>query len=160
MRKSPKTTRSQSSAIFNIPVETQRKIAKALTEAVGYDIASPKAGGRLDETEHPFTNGYYDDVRITTHYYPEQFTYSMFSVLHEAGHAMYEQNLKQAMEISSPLEHPCSYGIHESQSRLMENIIGRSQEFWTYFLPVLKRITSPTLNHLELSTFRSRNQRS
>jgi carboxypeptidase Taq len=135
-----------------VPVETQRMIAKALTEAVGYDIISPEAGGRLDETEHPFTNGYYDDVRITTHYYPEQFTYSVFSVLHEAGHALYEQNLKQAWKYQ-PVGTPCSYGVHESQSRLMENIIGRSQEFWTYFMPKLKQITSPTLNDVELAPF-------
>jgi carboxypeptidase Taq len=135
-----------------IPIETQRKISRALTETVGYDIASPKAGGRLDETEHPFTNGYYDDVRITTHYYPDNFTYSMFSVLHEAGHALYEQNLNQKWKYQ-PVGTPFSYGIHESQSRLMENVIGRSQEFWTYFLPELKKITSPSLDHLQLAQF-------
>lgn len=135
-----------------IPIETQRKIAKALTEAVNYDIASPRAGGRLDETEHPFTNGYYDDVRITTHYYLDNFTYSMFSVLHEAGHALYEQHLNRKWKYQ-PVGAPCSYGIHESQSRLIENVVGRSQEFWTYFLPKLKQIASPSLNGLELAPF-------
>src|SRR4030042_1805063 len=78
-----------------IPVGTQRKIAKALADFVGYDVTSKKAGGRIDETEHPFTTGYYDDVRITTHYFENEFTSSLFSVLHEAGHALYEQNLPQ-----------------------------------------------------------------
>jgi carboxypeptidase Taq len=135
-----------------IPIETQRRIAKALTETVGYDTTSPNAAGRIDETEHPFTSGYYDDVRITTHYYPENFASSIFSVLHEAGHAMYEQDVPQAWKYQ-PIGASCSYGIHESQSRFIENIIGRSREFWTSFLPKLKKITEPSLTRLELDPF-------
>ena len=78
-----------------VPVENQRKIAQLLTQTLGYDTASPKARGRVDETEHPFTTGYYDDVRITTHYHPNNYASSIFSVLHESGHAIYEQNLTQ-----------------------------------------------------------------
>lgn len=135
-----------------IPIETQRQIAKALTEAVGYDSISPNAAGRIDETEHPFTSGYYDDVRITTHYYPEDFASSIFSVLHEAGHALYEQGLRQEWKYQ-PVGASCSSGIHESQSRFIENIIGRSQEFWTSFLPKLKKITEPSSAPLELDPF-------
>jgi len=135
-----------------IPVETQRQIAKALTETIGYDTTSPDAAGRIDETEHPFTSGYYDDVRITTHYYPEDFASSIFSVLHETGHALYEQGMPQEWKYQ-PIGSLCSYGIHESQSRFIENIIGRSREFWTSFLPKLKKITAPSLAQLELDQF-------
>ncbi len=135
-----------------IPIETQRQIAKALTETIGYDTTSPSAGGRIDETEHPFTSGYYDDVRITTHYYPEYFTSSIFSILHETGHALYEQCLPQEWKYQ-PIGTSCSYGIHESQSRFIENIIGRSREFWAHFLLKLKKITGPSLTRLELDPF-------
>ena len=135
-----------------VPIDVQRKISKALAETVGYDIGSREAGGRIDETEHPFTTGYYDDVRITTHYYEDNFTSSMFSVLHEAGHALYEQNLKKEW-MFQPVGTSCSSGFHESQSRFIENIIGRSREFWVYFLPKLKEITSTILSDVDLDTF-------
>jgi len=135
-----------------VPIDVQRKISKALAETVGYDIGSREAGGRIDETEHPFTTGYYDDVRITTHYYEDNFTSSMFSVLHEAGHALYEQNLKKEW-VFQPVGTSCSSGFHESQSRFIENIIGRSREFWVYFLPKLKEITGTILSDVDLDTF-------
>ena len=121
-----------------VPVENQRKITQLITQTLGYDTASPEAGGRVDETEHPFTTGYYDDVRITTHYYPNNFASSIFSVLHESGHALYEQNLNPKWQYQ-PVGSTCSFGIHESQSRFYENIIGRSKEFWTSFLPKIKQ---------------------
>jgi carboxypeptidase Taq len=136
----------------NVPIETQRQIAKTLTDAVGYDTASPNAAGRIDETEHPFTTGYYDDVRITTHYYPDNFASAIFSALHEAGHALYEQNLPQEWKYQ-PIGSTCSYGIHESQSRFIENIIGRSREFWTGFFPELKKTADPHLSDLKLDQF-------
>lgn len=136
----------------NIPIEKQREISKALAEAVGYDVTSPRAGGRIDETEHPFTTGQYDDVRITTHYYPNDFASSIFSVLHETGHALYDQNLCTDWKYQ-PVGSSSSYGIHESQSRFIENILGRSKEFWTNFLPKLKNIASPALDTLELESF-------
>ena len=135
-----------------VPIETQRKIAKALAGFVGYDVESKTAGGRIDETEHPFTNGYYDDVRITTHYYEDYFASSMYSVLHEAGHALYEQNLRQDW-MFQPVGNSCSMGFHESQSRFVENIVGRSREFLTYFLPKLKSLTENTLKVIDLDTF-------
>ena len=135
-----------------IPIETQRQIAKALTETIGYDTTSPNAAGRIDETEHPFTSGYYDDVRITSHYYPNNFTSSIFSILHETGHALYEQNLNKKWKYQ-PIGTSCSSGFHESQSRFIENIIGRSREFWAHFLPKLKKITGPSLARLELDPF-------
>ena len=135
----------------NVSVEAQRKIATSLAEKLGYDITSPNAAGRIDETEHPFSTGYYDDVRITTHYYTNNFASSIFSVLHETGHALYDQNLNQEWKYQ-PIGTSCSMGIHESQSRFTENIIGRSREFWTSFLPKLKQ-TAPELQSLKLEPF-------
>jgi len=134
-----------------VPVENQRIIAQLITQTLGYDTASPQACGRVDETEHPFTTGCYNDVRITTHYYPHNYASSIFSVLHETGHAIYERNLKPEWQYQ-PVGTTCSFGIHESQSRFYENIIGRSAEFWTSFLPQVK-LAAPTLSNLELDTF-------
>jgi len=127
-----------------VPVENQRKLAVALAENLHYNVTSEESGGRIDETEHPFTTGYYDDVRITTHYYEEDFASSVFSVLHESGHALYEQQL-QPEWIYQPVGTACSTGVHESQSRLVENMVGRCAEFWTYFLPKLKELTGNIL---------------
>ena len=137
---------------IRIPAENQRQIAQALTQALGYDTISSTAGGRIDETEHPFTSGYYDDVRITTNYHPDNYASSIFSVLHETGHAFYEQNLYPKWKYQ-PVGSTSSYGIHESQSRLHENIIGRSKEFWTYMLPKLKQITGPILANVSVDQF-------
>ncbi|MGF3522168.1 MAG: carboxypeptidase M32 [Candidatus Bathyarchaeia archaeon] len=120
-----------------VPLEKQRVIANLLAETLGYDVSSPNAGGRIDETEHPFSTGYYDDVRITTHYHVDKWTSSVFSVLHEAGHALYEQGLPQEWKYQ-PVGAPCSLGFHESQSRLYENIIGRSKEFWVSVMPKIE----------------------
>jgi carboxypeptidase Taq len=135
-----------------VSIETQKKIAKALADFIGYDTTSKKSGGRIDETEHPFTTGYYDDVRITTHYYEDRFTSAIFSTLHEGGHALYEQNLKQEW-VFQPVGDACSMGFHESQSRFLENIVGRSREFWTYFFPKLKKLSGKALSNVNLESF-------
>jgi carboxypeptidase Taq len=135
----------------NVPVENQRQISTTIAQILGYDTTTAKAAGRIDETEHPFTSGYYDDVRITTHYYPDEFASSIFSVIHETGHALYDQNLNPKWKYQ-PIGSHCSMGIHESQSRFVENIIGRSQEFWINFLPKLKTL-APTLQKTELDSF-------
>jgi carboxypeptidase Taq len=145
------TIPSKASLNQPVPLENQRKITQLITGILGYDTASSNAGGRVDETEHPFTTGYYNDVRITTHYYPNNFASSIFSVLHESGHALYEQNLNPEWQYQ-PVGSTCSYGIHESQSRFYENIIGRSKEFWTDFLPKIKQ-AAPSLNYLQLDPF-------
>lgn len=137
---------------IQIPIKKQRKIAQLLAQSLGYDIVSANSGGRIDETEHPFTTGYYDDVRITTHFYPNNYISAIFSVLHETGHALYEQNINQKWKYQ-PVGSISSYGFHESQSRLYENIIGRSQEFWNHLLPKLKQIASPLLDNLNLEQF-------
>lgn len=117
-----------------VPIDVQRRISMEAMAFIGYDTTSPQAAGRLDETEHPFTTGSYDDVRITTHYYPDRFFSSLFSVLHEGGHALYDQGIPREW-MYQPIGTSCSYGIHESQSRFVENIVGRSPEFLNWALP-------------------------
>jgi carboxypeptidase Taq len=134
-----------------VPVETQRQISQLLTQTLGYDTASPTANGRIDETEHPFTSGSYQDVRITTHYHLNDYANSIFSVLHESGHALYELNVNPEW-MYQPVGGVCSYGVHESQSRFYENIIGRSREFWTGFLPKLQTV-APALAEVSLDSF-------
>ncbi len=134
-----------------VSTEIQHNITKLLTQTLGYDTSSSEARGRVDETEHPFSTGYYDDVRITTHYYLNNYASSIFSVLHETGHALYEQNQNPKWKYQ-PVGSTCSYGVHESQSRFYENMIGRSEEFWTYFMPKLKK-AAPSLSNVELDKF-------
>jgi len=134
-----------------ISVETQRLISQFLTQTLGYDTVSSVAKGRIDETEHPFTSGSYQDVRITTHYYVDDFINSVFSVLHETGHALYELNVNPEWRYQ-PVGGTCSYGIHESQSRFYENVIGRSKEFLTWLLPNLQKI-APVLSSVCLDDF-------
>ncbi|MFW9855216.1 MAG: carboxypeptidase M32 [Candidatus Thorarchaeota archaeon] len=131
----------------NCPISIQRKLSEDLSSVVDYDLTR----GRIDETEHPFTIGYLDDVRITTHYYEDNFTSSFFSVLHEAGHGIYEQNLDSEFKYQ-PVGASASYGLHESQSRLIENVIGRSPEFWDFYYPRLLKHTGDLFKDLDLQT--------
>jgi carboxypeptidase Taq len=132
-----------------VPIEIQKKISLLLIGFLGYDTNTKNAGGRIDETEHPFTTGYYDDVRITTHYYENRFWSSIFSTLHEAGHALYDQNLNPEW-MYLPVGSACSLGLQESQSRFVENVIGRSTEFWTYFFPKLRNLARKALRDIAL----------
>jgi carboxypeptidase Taq len=129
------------------PLEIQRNISEDISNLVHYDLER----GRIDEAEHPFTTGYYDDVRITTHYYEKDFADSFYSVLHEAGHGIYEQNLSKDY-IYQPVGEASSYGVHESQSRFIENIIGRSREFWEYYMPRLKELTGDIFSDLDVNS--------
>ncbi len=121
------------------PIDRQRVFAECAAAAFGFDFAA----GRLDTTSHPFCSGFGPgDCRITTRYNPRFFSEAFFGVLHETGHALYEQNLP-AEHFGSPLGVACSFGIHESQSRLWENQVGRGQPFWGHFFPRLVQ-TFPT----------------
>lgn len=135
-----------------VPIGVQRTISESLSKFVEYDVESKNAGGRIDETEHPFTTGYFDDVRITTHYYEHDVTSSLFSVLHECGHAIYDQNLRQRW-MYQPIGDGCSSGFHESQSRFVENMVGRFREFWIYCFPKFKALTGSTFLDVDLDTF-------
>ncbi len=135
-----------------VPIDVQRKISDVAMDFIGFDTKSANAGGRLDETEHPFTNGYYDDVRITTHYYEDRWVSSLYSILHEGGHALYEQNLPREW-MYQPIGSASSFGIHESQSRFVENMVGHSPEFLSYMLPRLKKIVGKPLRGEKLADF-------
>lgn len=113
------------------PVAKQEAFGKAAAEAVGFDFQR----GRLDVTHHPFcTELGPDDCRITTRYDEQFFPSGFFSILHEAGHGIYDQGLRSD-QYGLPAGSYVSLGIHESQSRLWENLVGRSQAFWQHFFP-------------------------
>jgi carboxypeptidase Taq len=117
------------------PIDRQKLFAEAAAAAVGFDFAA----GRLDTTTHPFCSGFGPgDCRITTRYNPRAFNEAFFGLLHEAGHGLYEQNLP-ADRYGEPTAQACSLGIHESQSRLWENLVGRSRPFWEHFFPRLQQ---------------------
>jgi carboxypeptidase Taq len=135
-----------------VPIDIQRKIATDLSNLIGYDTVSEQAGGRIDEVEHPFTTGYYDDVRITVKYHEDNVSSAIYAILHEGGHALYEQNLNQEWKYT-PIGQSASYGIHESQSRFIENMIGRSPEFLRFYLPILNKFTDGKFSDINESTF-------
>lgn len=109
--------------------------------------------GRQDKSAHPFTSSYgVDDVRITTRLQPDYLGTALFGTLHEAGHALYNQGFSRSL-IRTPLEEATSLGVHESQSRLWENLVGRSQPFWSYFYPRLQEIFPSQLGNVSMETF-------
>ncbi|MCU0860223.1 MAG: carboxypeptidase M32 [Thermoplasmata archaeon] len=123
-----------------LPLPVQKEVVKDATTLVGYDTTSESAWGRVDETAHPFTTGYHDDVRITVRYNEKEPLNPLYGGLHEAGHALYERNLNHDW-MYQPVGQAVSSGMHEAMSRFVENMIGRSREFWTYYLPRLNTIT-------------------
>lgn len=130
-------------------VDRQRIFAEAAAVAFGFDFAA----GRLDTTAHPFCSGMGPgDCRITTRYNPRFFSEAFFGVLHETGHALYEQNLP-AEHFGTPLGAACSLGIHESQSRLWENQVGRGRAFWEHFFPRAKQTFPGSLADVSLDDF-------
>ncbi|RIK85204.1 MAG: carboxypeptidase M32 [Planctomycetota bacterium] len=115
----------------DFPVAAQEAFGREAAAAIGFDFSA----GRLDVTDHPFCGGAGPrDVRITTRYDKNDFGDAFFSILHEAGHGLYEQGLP-AEHYGLPTGEAASLGIHESQSRMWENQVGRSREFWELFLP-------------------------
>ncbi|PNQ80564.1 carboxypeptidase M32 [Paenibacillus sp. F4] len=143
-------------------VKQQEKFSLFILGQMGYDFDA----GRLDESVHPFATGLNPgDVRITTHYLQDDVTSAIFSSLHEGGHALYEQNIAPELA-GSLLSGGTSMGIHESQSRLWENKIGRSRAFWDryyndlqkHFPDRLAKVTAeqfyPAVNRVENSLIR------
>ncbi|MEN8171613.1 MAG: carboxypeptidase M32 [Chloroflexota bacterium] len=109
--------------------------------------------GRQDKSAHPFTTSFsINDVRITTRFEPDYVGSALFSTTHEGGHALYEQGVAQAYE-RTPLASGASLAIHESQSRMFENLMGRSQSFWTYFYPRLQEFFPGQLGSIDLDAF-------
>ncbi|HXH60676.1 MAG TPA: carboxypeptidase M32 [Fimbriimonadaceae bacterium] len=129
------------------PEAKQRAFTEEIVKAIGYDFNR----GRQDTAPHPFcTNWSVTDVRITTRFLPFLGS-AVFGSLHEAGHGMYEQGSPMEWD-RTPIVGGVSLGVHESQSRFWENIVGRSKEFWVKFLPDLKK-TFPILDAVSLDDF-------
>jgi carboxypeptidase Taq len=127
----------------------QFEFGLAAAECIGYDLTR----GRLDKTHHPFCSKFgAGDVRITTRIRDNDIGEALFSTIHEAGHALYEQGVNSAFE-GTPLNRGTSAGVHESQSRLWENVIGRSRAFWLHFYPALQQTFPHQLGGIPLETF-------
>jgi carboxypeptidase Taq len=130
------------------PVDAQERLAKEVVALFGFRPDT----WRLDPTEHPFASGAgVDDIRITTHYDPETMK-SFFSTMHEYGHGLYGHQLPRHLE-RLPIGGPCSLGIHESQSRMWENLVGRSRAFWQFFYPRAQEAFPEQLRGVELDRF-------
>jgi carboxypeptidase Taq len=118
------------------PADTQAKLAREAAAAVGFDFNA----GRLDISTHPFCTGIGPgDTRMTTRYDEKYFGDAFFGVLHETGHGLYDQGLP-ANHFGSPMGEAISLGIHESQSRMWENLVGRSRSFWKFFMPKARAV--------------------
>lgn len=122
--------------------EKQSEFGQLAASLIGFDFDR----GRLDETAHPFCSGLGPgDTRLTTRYDEAFFPQAFFGTLHEAGHGIYDQGLDGA-HYGTPMGSSVSLGIHESQSRMWENFVGRSRAFWTYFFPKAQGIFPDALN--------------
>ena len=132
------------------PVEGQRVFDEAVAAAVGFNMES----GRIDIAQHPFcTMIGPGDVRIGIRYFPNNFTRGLFALLHECGHALYDLGLERE-HYGTPMGEMVSLGIHESQSRLWENYVGRSHGFWRHFYPQLERAFPDAVADISLEEFR------
>ena len=131
------------------PEQEQLGFGVDIIQRFGYDMER----GRLDKTAHPFTIEFSrGDVRITTRVNENNLSEALFSTLHEAGHALYEQGVSETLD-GSLLGGGTSSGVDESQSRLWENMVGRSRGFWGHFYPSLQAIFPAQLETVPLDTF-------
>ncbi len=127
-------------------VDSQQQFGRQLATAIGFDFRR----GRLDVSAHPFCSGLAPhDCRLTTRYSENHFSESFFGVMHEAGHGIYEQGLSTDA-FGMPLGSAVSLGIHESQSRLWENMVGRSPAFWEFAFPIARQHFAQTLADVSL----------
>ncbi len=147
--KNSKTKVSQSAIAGDYDIEKQKAFCALAAKQIGYDFDA----GRLDVSAHPFSTSFHPlDARITTRYSRSEFMESVSGVIHEVGHALYEQGLP-AEHFGTPLAEAVSLGIHESQSRLWENMVGKSRAFWTYFYPVMQKEFPAPLQNVSLESF-------
>ncbi len=129
--------------------ESQWQFSLEVLRSMGFDFDA----GRQDYSEHPFTTSFAaNDVRITTRVQEENLASLLWSSIHEGGHALYEQGLPES-EYGMPLGSAASLSIHESQSRLWENCVGRGLPFWKYFYPRLQQRFPKALGHISLEEF-------
>ncbi|HEX2620185.1 MAG TPA: carboxypeptidase M32 [Phototrophicaceae bacterium] len=146
-----KNGRKTSNAILHQPLDVskQGEFARWAASTIGFDFKR----GRQDVAVHPFAMGIArTDVRLTTRFYPEFLNPALFGMMHEAGHGMYEQGSAEELE-GTPLSGGTSLAVHESQSRLWENIIGRSLGFWQYALPKLRETFPGQFDNISLEDF-------
>ena len=130
-------------------IEKQNLFSLQVSKAIGYDFHR----GRLDESAHPITTTLgSSDVRITTRYNTSFFPTGIFATIHECGHGLYELGFAEDLR-GSLLAEGASLGVHESQSRMWENLIGRSLPFWNHFFPELKKIFPGSLKDVDLRRF-------
>ncbi len=137
--------------VLHQPFDEQKQWAfgEEVIKKFGYDFNR----GRQDKAVHPFTTSFgLGDVRITTRVDPNFLSSALFGTLHEAGHAMYEQGFSPTLK-RTPLADGASLAIHESQSRLWENLVGRSRAFWIAFFPRLQQLFPSQLGQVDLETF-------
>ena len=131
-----KITVDDSFCRYAYPVEGQRKMAQMILQYIGFDLER----GLIAESEHPYTCSFgLNDVRLTTHYYPNNLLSALFSTLHEGGHGIYEQSYATGLE-GTVAGAGLYSGMHESVARFWENIVGRSSAFWQFFLEPLQTI--------------------
>ncbi len=131
-------------------VKKQQVFGELVCKSMGYDFN----GGRLDISTHPFTTGFGPgDVRITTRYNPNRLNDALFGTVHEAGHALYEMGIESKKHFGMPVGEAASLGIHESQSRMWENMVGRSKAFWTYYFPIAQGMFRESIGNVEFEDF-------
>jgi carboxypeptidase Taq len=131
---------------INLPAEKQKILSEKVLRKIGYDFES----GRLDESVHPFTIGLNPkDVRVTTRYQEDFFKTALFGTIHEGGHGMYEQNIPMEL-FKTSVGTAASTGMHESQSRFWENVVGRSEAFWKGLLPEFREIFKEEITDITL----------
>ncbi|HWE40524.1 MAG TPA: carboxypeptidase M32 [Isosphaeraceae bacterium] len=143
--------RPSSSTVLNrdYPVDRQRIFGEAIAVAVGFDFRR----GRLDTTAHPFcTMIGPGDCRITTRFDPRDLGDGVFGILHEVGHGLYDQGLDPA-HFGTPMGEAVSLGVHESQSRLWENLVGRGRAFWSYAFPMARQVFHDVLHDVDADEF-------
>jgi carboxypeptidase Taq len=129
--------------------DRQLEFGHKVLKAMGYDFSR----GRQDLSHHPFTTSFHPtDVRITTRIFEKGLPSALFGSIHEGGHALYDQGLDPKF-FGTPLGEFLSLGIHESQSRLWENCVGRSKSFWKFFFPYLQNTFPDQLSKIDLQTF-------
>jgi carboxypeptidase Taq len=131
---------------IELPIDRQQDFVRRISEQMGFDFSR----GRIDTSVHPFCTGSHPgDIRITTRFAEDKFFDALMSTMHESGHGLYEQGLPVEHN-GTPLGSAVSLGVHESQSRMWENFVGRSMAFWRWCLPVVNEVFGNATSHLSL----------
>lgn len=131
------------------PIDRQKLFAQAVVASLGFDLSA----GRIDTAAHPFCLAVGPgDTRLTARFTERHFADGFFATLHEVGHGLYEQGLDRA-HYGTPMGQAASLGLHESQSRLWENLVGRSRGFWAHFFPRLRNVFPESLGDTKPDAF-------